>query len=52
MDFKEAKDKIVQITDLFRNKNEKIKQLENEKKEFNKQLDDKNKQLADKFKNP
>lgn len=49
-DVQQAKDKIVQITDLFRNKSEKIKQLENEKKEFNKQLDDKNKVIAGKDK--
>lgn len=49
-DVQQAKEKIVQITDLFRNKNEKIKLLENEKKEFNKQLDDKNKVIADKDK--
>lgn len=49
-DVQQAKDKIVQITDLFRNKNEKIKQLENEKKDFNKQLDNFNKQLDEKNK--
>lgn len=49
-DVKEAKEKISLIVNIIKGKDEKIKTLENEKKDFNKQLDNFNKQLDEKNK--
>lgn len=49
-DVKEAKEKISLIVNIIKGKDQKISNLENEKKDFNKQLDDKNKIIADKDK--
>ena len=49
-DAKQAKERISLIVNFIKGKDDKIKTLENEKKDFNKQLDNFNKQLDDKNK--
>lgn len=49
-DAQQSKERISLIAGMFKRKDDKIKTLENEKKDFNKQLDNFNKQLDDKNK--